>query len=131
MALNVANGASAAHLERVQKPLRPGGALMAKADLKNLQKRDLWAKDGQAIAVCIALTRHADEPRLPYTRKEAAAVVGAEENQVAAWIAGAERPQTERFEHHPTFAAAMVVAKALHQPGIFEVRWTITARVSA
>jgi hypothetical protein len=121
----VANGTVPAHLERVQNSLRP----MAKADLKKVQKAGMWAKDGQAIAVCIALTRHSDEPRLPYTRKEAAGAVGAEENQLAAWIAAAERPQTERFENHPVFAAAMAVAKALQRPDVFEVCWTITAKV--
>ena len=129
MAPMLQSAAATAPLDRVENALRPVASVEAKANLKNLGKRAQWVKGGQAIAVCIALTRHDDEQRLPYTRKEAAVEVGADESQVAAWIAAAERPQTERFEHHPTFAAAMQVAKALQQPAVFDVRWTITAKV--
>lgn len=131
MAITLANVAPASHLGRVQNVLRPSHPSMAKADLKKVQKQEQWVAGGQAIAVCISLTRHAAEPRLPFTRKEAAVLVGVEENQLSAWIGAAERPQTERFEQHPTFAAAMAVAKAIQQPNVFEVRWTITAKVTA
>lgn len=125
MGPSVLPAAPASPLERLQIPFRPD----YDGDPKKVQKHAWWVLDGEAIAICIALTRKAEHPRLPYTRKEAAALVGMKENQLAAQIAAVERPQTERFEHHPTFTMAMEVAKALQRPGVFEVRWVITAKV--
>ena len=90
--------------------------------LKKRQKAAEWAEDGKALAVAIALARK--------DRKEAGAMVGLSESQLSAQIAGRERPQIERFEHHAELAGPMAVARALQHPAVFEVRWSITARVA-
>jgi hypothetical protein len=121
MAPMVADTAALAPRERVQNPLRPGPMPMAKVDPKNLQERAKWAREADALDVGIRLARK--------TRKEAAGLVDASEPQVSAWCSAVERPQMERFEHHPVFAASIAVARALQKPDVFEVRWSITARV--
>ncbi len=117
MASTFANPAAAAPLDIVQER-RPA----IKAGLKNLQKATKWQHDGNAMAVACALSR--------LTRKEVAARLGVGENQLAAWVAGVERPQTERFEDDAVLAAPMATAKALQRPDVFEVQWVITAKVT-
>jgi hypothetical protein len=118
MSSSMSNAAALAPLDRVQTRPEP-----IKAGLKNLQKQTQWAKDGGAMAVACGLAR--------LTRKEAAARVDVGENQLAAWIAGVERPQTERFESDDLLSGPMAVAKAMQRPDVFDVRWTITAKVLA
>lgn len=118
---SVSGATAEVHLERLPDPLRPGRSAMAKAELKKVQKHAQWVSDGAAMGLACSLAC--------LTRKEAAARVGMGENQLAAEIAGAERPQTERFERDPVLSVPMAVAKALRHPEVFEVRWVITAKV--
>jgi hypothetical protein len=118
MAATVAPAVALVHQDRLQ--MRP---VAAKADLKNLQKHTQWQQDGSAMAAACSLAR--------LTRKEAAARLDVGENQLGAWIAGAERPQTERFERDTLLSGPMAVAKAMQHPEVFDVRWTITAKVTA
>jgi hypothetical protein len=96
---------------------------MAKAELKKVQKLDQWRTDGAAMAVACSLAR--------LSRKEAAARVGMSEPQLASQIAATERPQTERFEADDVLCAPMAAAKALQRPDVFDVKWVISAKVTA
>jgi len=119
MAQSLAPPRAFTHQDRLQAA-RP---VMAKADLKNLQKHALWLDDAADCALAITLSH--------LSHKEAAARLGLSESGLSAQLAGAERPQTERWRADETLRAAYVIAHAMRHPDLFTVETTITVRRTA
>ncbi|MGE0445651.1 MAG: hypothetical protein AB7P99_10520 [Vicinamibacterales bacterium] len=123
MASTLAPSVAAPHQERVQIDLRLPRGVVAKADLKKVQKRAAWQRDAEACATAIGLSR--------LSRKEVAARLGLTESGLAAQLAAAERPQTELFRSDDVLRGPFVIAQALQDPDRFDVITTITVRRSA
>lgn len=81
--------------------LRPA---MAKADLKKVENREFRSEIGRAIARALALAGA--------SQKEAAAVLGLDQGQLARWIAGTERPHLDRLFAVPEYREPLCVALA-------------------
>lgn len=104
MAHTIPQVASTGHLSRLENLPRR----QASANLKNL---DGWRqRAGEALAIAIRLAH--------LTRKEAAALIGRDEAQLARWISGAERLQLDAILAVEQLRAPMVIAQALLEPTI-------------
>lgn len=95
-----------------------------KADLKNVQKKlSVWADDAADCRMAISLAR--------LSRKEAAARLDLTESQLSAQLAGAERPQTERWRADDVLRGPYLIAQAMRHPELFDVVTTISIKRTA
>lgn len=120
MATTLGATALATHHETLPSGLRLPRPVMAKADLKKVQKHAAWKDDADTTALCIQLARR--------SRKEAAAMVGLSEAQLSAQLSGIERPQSELFRAHDDLRGRWQIAHAILHPDEFDVIVTITVK---
>lgn len=96
--------------------------VMAKADLKNLEKAERQAI-GRVVQRCFSLAG--------FTQKEAAALVNRDQAQVARWINGSERAQIDVIYAVPMLRRPLVIAFAEQAGEGVEVITEIRVRRSA
>ena len=113
MSASVAELAESGHLSRLESPRK----VMAKADLKKVE--DWRGSIGKAVARAFSLAN--------VSQKEAAALLGRDQGQVARWISGAERAQLDTLFACEALRQSLVIALAELAEGV-TIETTVTIR---